>query len=461
MRKQAIRGSRWLSFGKLAVYAGIACVLSTSCSSNYYEGMIVAVEWSDDQSGSLEGSKLIAIDPDRPDKPASLLSEAFESACAPAISYDGRYLFFQGKKEGDELWQIWIMDFRKKSIYRVTDQPEDCTNPASLPDGTLIFSKAGMINDTRINMLFRCNSDGSGLSQLTFNPEQNLYSTVLQEGRILYVSSQQYPESKTPVLMVMRPDGTKSEIYYKGSEGSFPITRAIESEDGYVYFIESGGNLIRLNHYRPLHTAVRLSEGVSGKFSAVIPCEESRCLVSYQAGEGDPYALYEFNTVSRETPTLLYKGERDVSDPVRIAAMKERPRILPSAVNTENPAGLLMSQDINHSMIPVNPTVSGDTLADRIKVYGVDGLLGEVEVEDDGSFYMKLDADRPIRVATLNAQGETVRGPSDWITLRPNERRGCVGCHADPELAPKNVQPMAVKGPPVVLSGMKKDQVVN
>jgi len=456
MRKRAIRGSGWLSFGNLALCSGIACVLSTSCS-NTYEGKIVAVEWSVDQSGVTKGSRLVAIDPDRPDQPASLLSKSFESACTPALSYDGRYLFFQGKKAEDDLWQIWLMDLKKKTTSRVTDQPEDCTHPASLPDGTVIFSKAGTIKDTRINLLFRCNRDGSDLSQLTFNPGKNLYATVLQEGRVLYLGNQQYPDTKTPVLMVMRPDGTKSEIYYKGSDGSYPINRAFESEDGYLYFIENEGNLIRVLHNRPLHTAVRLSEGVPGKFSAVIPREENRCLVSYQPSEEEPYALYEFNTDSRDAPTLLYKGEGNLTDPVRITARKERPRILPSAVNRENPTGLLMSQNINHSQLPVNHLISGDTMADRIKVYGMDGLLGEVKAEDDGSFYLKLDADTPFRLETLNAQGETVRGPSDWIYLRPNERRGCVGCHADPELAPENVQPMAVKSPPVVLSVMKKE----
>jgi hypothetical protein len=33
--------------------------------------------------------------------------------------------------------------------------------------------------------------------------------------------------------------------------------------------------------------------------------------------------------------------------------------------------------------------------------------------------------------------------------LRPNERRGCVGCHEDPELVPANRVPLAVKKNPV------------
>jgi hypothetical protein len=135
--------------------------------------------------------------------------------------------------------------------------------------------------------------------------------------------------------------------------------------------------------------------------------------------------------------------------------MKGRPRILPSAVNPDNHTGLLMSQDINHSMLPVHKGITGDTLASRIRISTLDGELAQVEVEEDGSFYLKLDADTPYRIETLNSQGETLRGPSDWIYLRPGERRACTGCHADPELAPENVQPIAVKEDPVVLATMK------
>jgi hypothetical protein len=96
-------------------------------------------------------------------------------------------------------------------------------------------------------------------------------------------------------------------------------------------------------------------------------------------------------------------------------------------------------------------------VADRIRVTSLNEELGIVEVKADGSFYLKMDSDTPFRIETLNKHGETVRGPSNWIYLRPNERRGCVGCHADPELAPKNFQPLAVKEDPKVLSAKKKE----
>ena len=84
-------------------------------------------------------------------------------------------------------------------------------------------------------------------------------------------------------------------------------------------------------------------------------------------------------------------------------------------------------------------------------------VVDSVRIKADGSFYLKIDADIPFRIESLNKQGEVVRGPSDWIYLRPNERRACVGCHADHELAPKNFQPLAIKEDPVVLSAKREE----
>jgi hypothetical protein len=298
--------------------------------------------------------------------------------------------------------------------------------------------------------------DGSGLTRITFDPSINQHTTVLKEGRVLFTTSVQYPDPQAPVMMVMRPDGTKSEIYFKGCCGIHPVSDGTESDDGYIYFAGNGGELARVLHNRPLHTFENLSAELSGSFSAVVP-DGSECLVSYQPSDGELFGLYRFNPESKETPALLFQGEKHLTDPVLVAAMPERPRILPSAVNPSNATGLLMSQDINHSQEPVHPGITGDTVADRIRISTLEEELGIIEVKADGSFYLKMDSDTPFRIETLNKQGETVRGPSDWIYLRPNERRGCVGCHADPELAPKNFQPLAVKEDPVVLSDEKKE----
>jgi len=418
--------------------------------------MVVAVELQESRQGSFEGAKLITIDIQNPGKPARILSTEFQSAAAPALTHDGRYLYFQGKKEGDLSWQIWVTDLQKKTSTRVTELQENCIQPAPLPDGTVVFSREGNVNGKLVFDLWRCQMDGAGLTRLTFDPSINQHATVLNEGRVLFTSSQQYPDLKSAVMMVMRPDGTKAELYFNGNSGIYPAGDGTESDHGFIYFVGNGGELGRVHHNRPLHTFENLSAGLKGNFSAVTP-DGSECLVSYQPSVGVPSGLYRFNPDTRETPSLLYQGEYHLTDPVLITAMPERPRILPSAVNHNITTGLLMSQDINHSQEPVHPGITGDTVADRIRVLSLDEELGIVEVKEDGSFYLKIDSDTPFRIETLNKQGEIVRGPSDWIYLRPNERKGCVGCHADPELAPKNFQPLAIKEDPVVLSAEKKE----
>jgi hypothetical protein len=457
MRKGIMRRSRRLKFFRLAVFTGIASVLLLSCGNNSYDGLVVAVELQDASEGSYEGAKLIAIDIQNPEKAAKVLSTDFESAAAPAITHDGRYLCFQGKKEGDQAWQIWVTDLQKNKTNRVTDLPENCIQPTPLPDGTIIFSREGAVKGKLVYDLHRCSMDGTALTRITYNPALNLHASVLQEGRVLYSSGEQYPDSSIPSLMVMRPDGTKSEIYYPGSLGSFPVSGGSESTEGYIYFIDNNRQLNRVLHRRPLHTMESLSAGLSGSFSGVYPMKGSKNLVTYRPSNDEHYALYTFDANTKEEPALLYKGSGTVTDPVLIVAMEKRPMKLPSDVDPHNPTALLMSQDINHSMIPVNQGITGDTVADRIRVSTMDMELGIVEVKADGSFYLKMDSDTPFRIETLNRQGETVRGPSDWIYLRPNERRGCVGCHADPELAPRNFQPLAIKEDPVVLSAEKKE----
>lgn len=450
------RSSKWLRVLRIAIYAGIASVISLSCSNNSYEGKIVAVELAG-EGLSNEGAKLVVMDPENPEKGSSHLLDDFESASAPNLSHEGRYLFFQGKKVKGEPWQIWMFDLQKKVVTQLTDLPENCTEPASLPDGNVVFSRESEIKGRQVYDLWKIHRDGCCLSRITFTPANNLHASVLLEGRVLYSSSQQYPEAKEAVLMVMRPDGTKSEVYSHGCCDMHPISEGSEAKDGYIYFISGQGKLSRVLHKRPLHTFENLSEGIQGYFTSVSPEEDGSLLVSYRPSENETFGLYHFEPGSGKAPTPVFETSGQLTDPVTIAAMEVRPRILPSPIDPAKPTALLMSQDINHSILQVKQGLSGDSLADRIRISTLEGELAIVEAQADGSFYLKMDSDIPVRIETLNSQGETVRGPSDWIYLRPNERRACTGCHADPELAPRNIQPQAVKEDPVILTAEKNE----
>jgi hypothetical protein len=69
----------------------------------------------------------------------------------------------------------------------------------------------------------------------------------------------------------------------------------------------------------------------------------------------------------------------------------------------------------------------------------------------------------PFRIKTIDSEGKVVSGPGSWLWIRPNERRGCVGCHEDNEMVPANRLANAVKKAPVAvpvhLSGIKEKNI--
>jgi hypothetical protein len=65
-------------------------------------------------------------------------------------------------------------------------------------------------------------------------------------------------------------------------------------------------------------------------------------------------------------------------------------------------------------------------------------------VEQDGSFYVNVPSERPIRFELLDRNRKTVVAEKGWFWMRRGEQRVCVGCHAGPERAPDNAAPQVL-----------------
>jgi hypothetical protein len=153
-----------------------------------------------------------------------------------------------------------------------------------------------------------------------------------------------------------------------------------------------------------------------------------------------------FSPETKQLSKLYEKEGFSVLSAVEVI-QRERPRNLPSEVNLKVKTGLLMCQDIN--FYGIESSDKNQLKAEKIEIAGIDSTLGSIDVEADGSFYIKILADTPFRLQTFTADGEPVSGPGTWMYLRPNERRGCVGCHSGNEIAPFNRQPLSVKKEPL------------
>lgn len=439
------------SFLKTGILVGMALGL-LACGGPSYQGKIIAVQ---SETGSVSGeTKLVLIDASKNGK-AKVLFEQLHSAASPSLSHDARYLYFQAKETARDPWQIWVADLKKNSLEKLTDFPENCTSPAALPDEKVVFSRESHVRGEVTADLWKIGLDGCCLTRLTYDPGVNTAPSVLREGRILYHHRALVPDPGPAKLRIMRPDGTKSEVYTHGWHKLFPGSKGSESPDGHVYFLSDDGSLSRVQHRRPLHTFERTGRMLEGELNSLFACRDSSLLLSYRQPGEELLSIYRFLPGSGLPPELLSTGKSDLRDPIAVEAVAPRPRILPSAVDPEKTTAQLMIQDINHSMLPMREGLRGDSLATQIRISTLDGELARVECKDDGSVYLKMDAQVPFRIETLNAQGESLRDPTPWIYLHPNERKAFTGFQSDPELAPRNYQPHAVKEDPVDLSTHK------
>jgi hypothetical protein len=67
--------------------------------------------------------------------------------------------------------------------------------------------------------------------------------------------------------------------------------------------------------------------------------------------------------------------------------------------------------------------------------------MGTAPVEKDGSFFIQVPGDKPIRLSILDARGTVLRQEHGWFWARGGEQRICVGCHTGPERASENHVP--------------------
>ena len=326
-------------------------------------------------------------------------------------------MLFAAQKKQNDTWQIWEMKLKNMKTRQITSSVENCVDPAYLPDGRVVFSKINLDNSLKTgNSLRTCNLDGSDLKRITFNPHSYFSSTVLKDGRILTISRQLHSDLGDPSFMVLRPDGTKAELFYRGTDGSSLCSRGFETTSGKIVFIESGegnqaeGNITSINYNRPLHSRVNLTSGIKGDFRSVFPLPTGKLLVSYRLAESDRYALYEFDPEKRVLGKSVYNNSNFDAFEAVVVEKHDRPKILPSEVDLGVKTGLLLCQDINFSGIQALGNISSFQKADRIEVLGIDSTLGVVPVEKDGSFYLKVIADTPFRIQTVDESGHVIQG---------------------------------------------------
>ena len=439
-------------------------LFATSCTKNFaYEGSVVFTQIpvksvSDGQLKNHDfryasGMKIAMAEIGESLENIEILVEGFHSARAPEISYDGKCLIFSGQKAAGDVWQIWKLNLDKSEINQVTQSNQNCTDPTWLPDERVAYSKQVEGEKARLpdrqalkfHGLFSCNPDGSDEQRITFQPHEDLSASLMNDGRLLVSSKQVYPDGGSLKYLAVHPDGTKAELFYLAENGSKSMSKAWESGNRKLIFVESD-NLVSITFNRPLNSRKLIGQPGQGAFLSVFPIDEKQLISSIRKPTERTFGLISFSLSDPESNGFYFNDAAyHAVEPV-VVMHRPVPRKLPTTVNMDKESGYFFCMDADRSDIEIAFGASS-----KIQVLGMDNVLGETTVEEDGSFYLEIKADQPIRFQTLNEEGEVLRGPSSWMWVRPNERRGCAGCHEDRELAPENIVPMAIEKPPVAM----------
>ncbi len=433
----------------------------------------------------IEGGRIVLLDRSGA---VTLLTSEFVSSSDPSLSYDGKKVLFTGKRERHEPWNVWEMDIDGTNKRQLTSGFGNCIQPrylaksaitppefedkvrwiAFVSDGAAQLDERGDGLSTALyaQSLEPIQSRGIVRRRCTFNLSSDFSPTVISDGRIVFTSHQPGvgggPARGVYPLFVSNWDGTVVSIFVGGFEGGILKTMACETPDRRVVFVESAGEtadgsgqLAAISFKRPLHSHEVLSKGI-GLYRAPLALPDGRLLVSYTNGR-DSRGIYQFDFASGGA------GRRIHSDPkwddMQAVAVVERPEpqgLLSAVVDSEKTADL-QCMNVYDSDLPNAaaikkgevksvrfiegeplPVSEGSGEGRGVAVRSSRRILGEVPVEPDGSFYVRLPADTPFQVQTLDESGMVLQSQRGWIWVRRGTSRGCIGCHENKELAPEN-----------------------
>lgn len=375
-------------------------------------------------------------------------------------------------------------------------------------DGSYIFCSTGTFlglpcTDGGSNMcgLFRYDPATGKTRQLTFDQDSNWGPVAMDNGMILYQRWEyaDLPHANSRVMFTMNPDGTNQRAYY-GSNSYFPTSyfdaRPIPGRPAAMVGIVTGhhsiprsGRLILIDTNKGRQEADgvigeipysgrkveaeirdRQADGCWPRFLHPWPLNETYFLVSMKADPHSLWGLYLVDTFDNMTLIAEEEGVAYLS-PV-LAEKRQAPSPISNVVVPESKEATIFIQDI-YTGGGLKDIPRGSVKKLRVGTYdfspwkqggllgtiGMDGpwdvkrMVGEVDIEADGSAMFKVPANTPLFIQPLDAEGKALQVMRSWFTAMPGEVLSCIGCHEDRNMiampkrnsasskAPQQIQP--------------------
>ena len=354
---------------------------------------------------------------------------------APAVSSDGVRLCYLGRDGAGDVG-LYIALWGEAGAVRlhVDLGLDDQAAPAWLPDERIVFSaRAG--DGSRA--LWVADPAATGAVRITFGGTDATDPIALGDGRILYVGRVlEAPEAPRPALFTVHPDGTGVTLFHAATRAT-RYARPREGADGSVRFLADGedGRLVVLDPRAPAEAGT--VPGLRAPVATAEPLPDGSWIVLTR-GAGAAGGL-RLQADGAQTPWACGDAAGTVLD---VRARGPWPR----------PQGHLSSIDLGDAhgrVLCIDARPEGQGAPVLVRLQAKDGVawrtLGQGTTENDGSFFVEVPADTPLRLDVIDESGGVIVASHTPFWVRPHEIRGCVGCHSPADATPPNVQPVAVQ----------------
>ncbi len=396
----------------------------------------------------------------QPDGSVRPLVPEFFTSADPDVSFDGQRILFAGRRKAGDRWQIYEIRADGTGLRQITHEALDCRSPVYQSKMYTITVDHPWYQLTFVGLrgressLYSVKLDGSDVQRLTYNPFGDMDPYQMPDGRILFAARQPGRVS----LFGINLDGTDYAVF-SGPEGTAAKRMPCVTAGRLAVFVEpvaggdGGGTLGSVNLRRNLHSYKQLTRPAEGEFYSPSPLPDGAILVSRRRS-----GSYGVVRLDPETKRILpvFDDPAWHNMQARLVAPRPEPDGRSSVVTGAEPNGKFYCLSVYTNDL-ANPEWMKRGTAKRLRVLEAytpaldTRLLGELDLDDDGSFHIQTPANTPIQFQILDADGMALR-TSAWIWHRNKEQRGCIGCHEDGELTPENVFAQALAHPAAQLT---------
>jgi HEAT repeat protein len=441
------------------------------------------------------GWNLFLLEPNAPQtvKPLTHFSEGYVADCE--VSWDGQKVIFGHRSGADPWWHIWEINVDGSGLRQITHGPYHDVQPNYLPDDRIVFST------TRIGLrdeyhgypatgLAIMSGDGDDIRCIGFNLGRDNEPTLMPDGRIVFSRLDLfYSRLKTELtVQAVFPDGTKNVTLY-GPERR-DLWNQINRQSGEMWWAENPPRhrVLRLTQPQPVGEQILCA--TTGGLTLLGPGREREEFVPHdrnfavttpfplndqrilcaavdkrESSQEGNLKLYELELFDGEMKLLYHDPAAASFEPRPIRSRPRPPMTAESSVTPPPYTAQFLCDSVKNTKIPgvqirgkllrvvegmpvvsrhyTHRNTTGEAWKNHVGTHAA--VLGTIPLAADGSFFIEVPADRLLHMQVLDSDRRVVGNQQIWMYARPGERRGCVGCHEQPDTAPPFVSQNVAK----------------